>query len=314
MASTGLAALAAGLGIRPALAAIDRLNIVVPASAGGGWDLTGRTVAKVLAARGTVGPVQVENIVGAGGTLALPQFLPRGDDQLSMMVAGFTMISSAITNQAPNSLAEAVPLARLSGEPHVLVVPANSDFQTLDDLVAALKANPSGVSVTGGAPGGSDHSLLGILALANDIDPMALNWIAYDGGGQAQTAVLGGHVNAAISNWSEFAGQVEAGRLRALALSSDKPIDGIAVQTFVEQGHDVVLFNWRGLFASPETSPEKRAELEATIAEMVATDAWKAELETHRWIDLYLPAAEFQPVLEQEIATITDLMQRLGFA
>lgn len=299
---------------RPAQAALPQLNIVVPATPGGGWDLTGRSIARMLQESGDVNVVQVENIPGAGGAVALPQFLPRGDRPLSAMVTGFTIVSSAIINGSPQNVADATPLARLSGEGHVLVVPADSPIQTLEECVTRLKDDPKSVSVTGGAPAGSDHCTLGLLALANGIDPLDLNWISYDGGGQAQTAVLGGHVVAAMSNWSEFSGQIKAGRLRALAISSDKPLEGIDVPTFVEQGQDVVLFNWRGIFAPTDISDANRTELEAMIGRMAQSEAWKAELARQNWIDLYLPAAEFAPVLEQEIASVGALLKQLGFA
>ncbi|MFB9953269.1 tripartite tricarboxylate transporter substrate binding protein [Rhizobium puerariae] len=315
--ATFVAALAFALVALPTAgttAEIGRLKLIVPASAGGGWDLTGRTIDKVLRSTGQVRSIQVENIPGAGGTVALPQFLAQKGQGDTMMVTGFTIVSAAITNQAPNSIAEATPLARISGEAHVLVVPANSPFKTLNDFVEALKRDPSKVSVTGGTPGGSDHITLGLLAKTAGIDPLQLNWIAYDGGGQAQTALLGNHVQAGISNWSEFEGQVQAGRLRALAISAEAKLPGIDVPTFKEQGHDVVLYNWRGLFAPPGVSDADRQKLESVIATMVKSEEWKKEMQTRKWVDLYMPASEFGPQVKKEVQAITEIMKTLGFS
>jgi putative tricarboxylic transport membrane protein len=314
-AACGAFAGAAGFFIRPAAAqTVPSLRIIVPAAAGGGWDLTGRTLEKVLRQTGAIGSAQVENIAGVGGSVALPQFLRMKGENDLVMVTGFTMVSACIANQSPYSITGTTPIARLTGEAHVLVVPQASPFKTLDDLIVALKANPKAVTVTGGTPGGSDHITLGLIASSVGISPRDLNWIAYDGGGQAQTALLGNHVQAGISNWSEFAGQVESGRLRALGLSSDQRLAGVDVPTFKEQGVDVVLFNWRGVFAPPDIAEESKAKLDKLIADMVASAAWKKEIETRKWVDLYLPASEFTPALVNEVASIKTIMGRLGFA
>jgi putative tricarboxylic transport membrane protein len=306
---------AAGLLSRPAAAqTVPSLHIIVPAAAGGGWDLTGRTMEKVLRQTGGIGSAQVENIAGAGGSVALPQFLRMKGENDLVMVTGFTMVSACIANQSPYSITSTTPIARLTGEAHVLVVPQASPFKTLDEFIAALKADPKKVPVAGGTPGGSDHITLGLIASSAGINPRDLNWIGYDGGGQVQTALLGNHVQAGISNWSEFSGQVVGGRLRPLGLSCDQRLAGVDIPTFKEQGVDVVIFNWRGVFAPPGIAEEGKAKLSKLIADMVASDIWKKEVETRKWVDLYLPNNEFTPALTDEVTSIRKIMGRLGFA
>jgi putative tricarboxylic transport membrane protein len=292
---------------------VESLRIIVPAAAGGGWDLTGRTMGKVLRQIGGIGSSQVENIAGAGGSVALPQFLRMEGEHDIVMVTGFTMISACIANKSPYSITETTPIARLTGEAHVLVVPWSSPIKTLEDFIAALKANPKALSVTGGTPGGSDHITLGMIASLAGVNPRDLNWVAYNGGGQAQTALMGNHVHAGISSWSEFAGQIEGGRLRALGVSSEKKIAGTSVPSFKEQGVDVVLLNWRGVFAPPKATDEEKARLAKLVADMVASTAWRSEVDTRKWLDLYLPAGEFTSVLSQEVASIKSIMGGLGF-
>lgn len=301
-------------GLTRATAAPGPLKIIVPAAPGGGWDGTGRAMEKVLRETRAVASVQVENMPGAGGTVALPRFLAMKTQPHVMMVTGLTIVTSAIANKTTNAITEATPIARLTGEAHVLAVPAASPFKTLADFVAAFKKDPQSVSVTGGTPGGTDHLTLGLLADALSIEPAKMNWVAYDSGGQAQTAILGSHVQAGISNWSEFQAQIEAGRMRALAVSAEERIPGVPVPTFKEQGHSVVLFNWRGVFAPPGISEAALKEHEALIAAMVASSEWKSEAKNRSWVDLYLPADKFKPVLADEVARIRSVMQKLGFA
>jgi putative tricarboxylic transport membrane protein len=312
--STALCALGAFVSPQVAWAQGAALKIIVPATPGGGWDGTGRAMEKVLRQTKAATSVQVENMPGAGGTVALPRFLAMKGEPNTLLVTGLTIVTSAIANKTPNSITETTPIARLTGEAHVLVVPADSPFKTLADFVAAFKADPQSVSVTGGTPGGTDHLTLGMLADTLGIEPGKMNWVAYDGGGQAQTAILGNHVKAGISNWSEFSAQIEAGRMRPLAISADVRIPGVDVPTFKEQGHDVVLFNWRGVFAPPGLSAEDRGNLESLIAGMVKSEEWQTEAKNRKWLDLYLPADEFKPVLEEDVKRIKTVMQKLGFA
>jgi putative tricarboxylic transport membrane protein len=313
---TGSAGLATAtlIGFPQASAASGPLKIIVPAAPGGGWDGTGRAIDKVLRETKAATSVQVENLPGAGGTVALPRFLAMKGQTGVIMVTGLTIVTAAISNKTPNSIANAVPIARLTGEAHVLAVPADSPFKTLADFVAAFKKDPRALAVTGGTPGGSDHLTLGILADSLGIEPARMNWVAYDSGGQAQTAILGGHVQAGISNWSEFQAQIEAGKMRALAVSADERIPGVAVPTFKEQGHDVVLFNWRGVFAPPGIAEAALKEHKDMIAAMVASAEWKEESKKRSWVDLYMPGDKFKPVLDEEVARIGALMKKLGFA
>ena len=144
------------------------------------------------------------------------------------------------------------------------------------------------------------------------VDVSSLSYVASGGGGPAAEAVLGGTVRAGISNWSEFAPYVEAGRMRALALSGDARYPGIDVPTLRESGIEVVLYNWNGVFAPPGISDEQRSRLEAMIDAMVRSPAWEQEVARLRWRPLYLPRREFDAFLRTEMRSTERILGQLG--
>ncbi|MFY7962455.1 MAG: Bug family tripartite tricarboxylate transporter substrate binding protein [Elsteraceae bacterium] len=295
--------------------AIDQLQLFVPAAPGGGWDQTARTVELVLKAEKLVGTVQITNVPGAGGAVGLPQFINswRGRPN-AMMVAGMVMVGSLIANKSPVKVSQTVPVARLTGEFLVLVVPESSPIKNAQDFAAALKADPSKVSVAGGSAGGSDHILLGMIGKAVGVPASKLSYVAYAGGGPAQAALLGAHVAAGISGYGEFAEQIKAGKLRAIAISADKRQPGIDVPTLKEQGVDVELFNWRGLFAPPGTSKEKRDELVKYVEAMVKSAKWVEEATKRDWTTILLTGDAYAKFLDEETARIEGILKDLGLA
>jgi hypothetical protein len=166
-------------------------------------------------------------------------------------------------NKPPVDLTMVTPIARLTTEYEVVVVPSNSPHKTIGDLVKAFKAEPGKVSWGGGSAGGTDHILVGLIAKAVGADPSKINYVPFKGGGEAITSIIGGHVAAGVSGLGEFAEQIKAGRMRALAVSSPKALDGIA--SLKEQGIDVELGNWRGVFAAPGITPAQRDTLIAAV-------------------------------------------------
>jgi putative tricarboxylic transport membrane protein len=295
--------------------AIDLLKLFVPAAPGGGWDQTARTIEQVLRATGAVKGVQITNVGGAGGAVGLPQFLNqwkgRGD---ALMVAGMVMVGAIIANKSPVKLAQATPIARLTGEYLALVVPAQSSFQSAKDFAAALKADPSKVPVAGGSAGGSDHILLGMIAKAIGVAPTKVSYVAFAGGGPATAALVGNQVAAGISGYAEFAEQVKAGKLRLLAVSSDKRLEGIAAPTLKEEGIDVELANWRGVFAPPGVNDAQRKAMIALMEKMAATPQWAEACKTRDWAQITLLGDDYKTFLEAETARIEGTLKELGLA
>jgi len=256
---------------------------------------------------------QVVNVPGAGGVIGLAQVVnARRGDPNTMMVTGLIMMGSILTNQSPVTLAETTPLARLLGEYEVLVVPAESPHQTLTDFVTAWRADPGSLAIAGGSAGGTDHMLAGLLALAADVDVTQINYLPHSGGGESLAALLGNHVAGGINGYAELASFIETGRLRALGISSEERVPGLAVPTFKEQGVDVSLANWRGVAAPPGISPEERARLVTALDKMHAAEEWKEALRQNNWSDLYLTGTDYEAFLTQEGLRTAAVLQSIG--
>ena len=305
LATTSAAGLLAALGTTASAQAPAALNMFIPAAPGGGWDGTGRTIELAMRTDGIVKEFKFENVGGAGGAVGLPRFLARKGQGDTMMVAGMVMVGALIAANSPVKMADATPLARLTDEYLVIVVPAGSPHKTLADLIAAFKADPGKVSWAGGSAGGSDHILAGMLAKAVGVEPKRVTYVAYAGGGPALAALLGSQVTVGISGYSEFAEQIKAGKLRALAVSAPAKMPGVDTPTMKEQGVDVVLGNWRGVFGAPAISADQQKALMGLIERMIAGPTWKAEVEKKGWNQSFLPGAQFAKF-------IADEQQRIG--
>lgn len=306
-----LAALVTGALSAPAFAA--DYTIMAPAGPGGGWDQTARTMQEAMQAEGISGNVQVTNVPGAGGTIGLAQFATQENgNPNALIVGGYVMVGAILTNMSPVTLEDVTPIARLTGEAVALVVPAASDIQSVDDLVAKLKENPGAVAWAGGSAGGVDHITAGLIAKAVDVDPTQVNYIAYSGGGEALAAILGGQVTVGLSGVSEFASQIEAGELRLLAVSTDTRVPGFDAPTLMEEGVDVAVQNWRMVAAAPGISDEQKAAITADVKAMAESDTWQAALETRGWVDTYLDGDAFAAQLEADKSATEAILKDIG--
>ena len=305
-------AVAQAFGVAPAQAqSVGTLKMLIPANPGGGWDQTGRNLAAAMQSASLVQSVQFENKGGAAGTIGLAQFVnsAKGDPN-AVMIAGMVMVGGIILNKSPVDLSMVTPIARLTSEYEVVVVPAGSPHKTMADLVKAYKANEGAISWGGGSAGGTDHILGGLIARAVGANPSKLNYVAFKGGGEATAAIIGGHVSAGISGLGEFAEHIKGGRMRALAVSSPEREDGIP--TLREQGIDVVLGNWRGIFGAPGISAAQRDALVDLVKKATETPAWKETLAKLGWTPWFLGGDAYKAFLDEDIRRIGAIIESLG--
>jgi putative tricarboxylic transport membrane protein len=298
----------------------ETIQIMAPAAPGGGWDTTARELQQVLQGGIVSQSVEVFNVEGAGGTIGLAQLVNdnKGDPH-TLMVMGMVMIGAIATNQSPVTLDNVTPIARLTAEFEVVVVPKDSKYQTLQDLIADFTADPGAISWAGGSAGGTDQILVGLIATALGVDPTAINYVPYSGGGEALAAILGGQVSAGVSGLGEWQDQIASGELRALAISgatagTATPVAGAAapIPTLKDQGVDVELANWRGIVAPPELSPEQRDCVAAVIQQAHDSRAWQDVLAKYGWQDYFLAGDEFAQFLPAERDRITGILRDLG--
>lgn len=313
LAAGWLVAAGAALSAPASMAQDLELTITAPAGAGGGWDAAARSLQQVMMETGNARSVQVINVPGAGGTVGLAQFVQGAKGSPNqLLVGGITLVGAILTNKAPYDLTAVTPLARLTGDPLVIVVPKASPYQTMADLMEGIKGDVEHTIWAGGSAGGADHMLSALVTQAAGQDPAKVNYVAYSGGGEALAAMLGGQVTAGVSGYGEWQGQIESGDLRALAISYPEPIEGIAAQPLKAQGIDIELVNWRGIFAGPGISDADKAALEAAIAKTVESPEWQDLLKARGWSNYYAPSDEFAAFLTAETERVRAILTSIG--
>lgn len=302
----------AGSGDKP----VTGLRIMVPNTPGSGYDVTARTVAQVMQDSKVASGAQVYNLPGAGGTVGLQRLVnEKGNGKLAMQM-GLGVVGSSYTSKSAATLTDTTPLAKLIEEAGAIVVSKDSPYKTIDDLVTAWKKDPKKVAVGGGSsPGGPDHLLPMQLAQAVGIEPKKVNYVSYDGGGELLPAILGNKIAFGASGFGEFLDQIEAGQVRVLAVTSEKPIDAVKdAPTLKDSGIDLVFTNWRGIVAPPGITDAQEKTWIDSLTAMHDSEQWKAELTKRGWTDAFVTGDEFGTYLKEQDKSVADLLTELGLA
>jgi putative tricarboxylic transport membrane protein len=302
----------AGGATRAAWAAAN-LKMMIPANPGGGWDSTGRALGRALQDAGQAASVTYENKGGAAGALGLAQFVnaSKGDPN-ALMVMGAVMIGGLITTKSPLSLASATPLARLTSEYNVFVLPENSGFKTMKDVVEQLKKDPGSIKWGGGSRGSTEHIAAAMIAQEAGVDPAKINYVPFRGGGEATAAILGGNVTVGGSGYSEFQQYIEAGKMKAIGVTAPERLKGINVPTLKEQGIAVDIGNWRGVYGAPGISAEQRKALVEMIVKATQHKSWTEALDKNGWTPALLTGDAFAQFVERDTAALRQTMVRAG--
>jgi len=292
---------------------ITGLNILVGTAPGGGFDQTARTAAKVMEDAKLARNVEVQNLPGAGNTIALQRLVNEKGNGKVMQQMGLGLVGGVYTNKSKATIDQTTPVARLTEEPEIVVVNKNSPYQSFDQLLTAWKADPGKLAVGGGsAPGGPDHLAPMLIAQTAGIDPKQVNFVSYDGGGELLTAVLGNQVAFGVTGVGETRDQIEAGEVRALAVTSAEPFQGLDTKTLKEQGVDLEFTNWRGWVAPPELGEEDKQALIDLATKMHDTQEWKDALTTNGWTDAFMVGDEYAAFLKSENQRVGDVLGELG--
>ena len=293
----------------------ETVEFMVPSGAGGGWDTTARSMQAVLESEDLIGEsVEVFNVEGGGGATGLAQLQQDEGDPHAWMMTGLVMIGALQQAGSEVTLENSTPIATLTAEAEAFVVPADSEFQTIDDVVEAYQSDPESVDFGGGSAGGSDQLVIAELLNAAGADAGAMTYVGYPGGGEAIAGILSGDVAVGVSGVSEFEEQIAAGEMRLLAISTAEPQDvaGAPAPTLTDSGYDVDFSNWRALVAAPGLSDDQVAQITETVDELHGTEAWKTALEENGWLDFYQTGQEAQDFFDSETQRVADLYADLG--
>ena len=309
-----LAALAAAGALPHTAWANANLKMMIPANPGGGWDTTGRALGNALREAGVAASVTFENKGGAAGAIGLAQFFnaSKGDPNALMMM-GQVMLGGIITGKPPVSITQVTPIARLTTEYNVFVLPASSPLNTMKDVIEQLKKDPGSVKWGGGSRGSTEHIAASQIAQAVGVPAAKINYVPFRGGGEAVAAILGGNVTVGGSGYSEFQQYIESGKMKAIAITSGQRVKGLEkIPTLKEQGIDVEIGNWRGVYGAAGITPEQRAALTEMIVKATKSKAWQEALVKNNWTPALLTGKEFDAFVDKDFSTLRATMVRAG--
>jgi len=291
----------------------QRLRVLVPNSPGGGFDVTARTAVKIAETTGVTDAVEVFNLSGGGGVLALSRLMHESGNPDLVMMMGLGVIGATVTGKSSAAVVDATPIARLIEEQEGIMVRADSAYTTIGDLMTAWRADPGEFVVGGGsANGGPDHLMALRLAEAVGIDAARINYKSYDGGGKLLPPVLAGDVDFAASGVREYTQQVNQGQLRVLAVSGSTRVPNLDAPTLTESGIDVVFANWRGIIAPPHISIADKDALIDTFIALDQTPEWQSELTRNGWTDALLTGDEFGAFLAEQDQSVAATLHEHG--
>ena len=306
-------AMAATGGLPLSALAATNVKMMIPANPGGGWDGTGRALGKALMDAKVADSVTYENKGGAAGALGLAQFVngSKGDPN-ALMIMGAVMLGGIITGKPPVSLSSATPLVRLSSEYNVFVLPANSPFKTMKEVIEQLKKDPGSVKWGGGSRGSTEHIAAAMLAREAGVDPARINYVAFRGGGEATAAILGGNVTIGGSGYSEFSEYIAAGKMKAIAVTSGARLKDINIPTLKEQGYNVEIGNWRGVYGAPGITAAQRKALTDMLLKALKSKSWADDLVKNNWTPAVMSGKEFEDFVDNDFASLRATMVKSG--
>ncbi|MEL6618353.1 MAG: tripartite tricarboxylate transporter substrate-binding protein [Pseudomonadota bacterium] len=298
----------------PAMAA----ECIAPANPGGGWDFTCRQIGKTMYDIGAIDqPVQVTNMAGGGGGLAFGHVVnERGDDADLIVAASQATATRLAQNAYAGMTADMVRfVGAIGADPGVIVVAKDSPFQSLNDMVDAIKADPGSVAFAGGsAPGGFDHLKVLQVLKANGFDDIrAVKYIGVDGGADAITQTVGGFTQGMTGDMSEVVGFIKSGEVRVLAVLTEERVPGFEdIPTAVEQGTDVVAVNWRGLYVPKGISDDDFNAWADKLQKVADSDDWKAAMAANGLAPFTKVGNDFQSWVDGVIASTEELSREIG--
>lgn len=295
---------------------IDKIHFIIPGGAGGGWDGTARGTGEALTESGLVGQASYENMSGGGGGKAIGYLIKNADsNQNTLMVNSTPIVIRSLTGVFPQNFRDLTMVAGTIGDYAAFVVAKNSPYQNFNELSEAYAQNPRSVTVGGGStPGSMDHFVPAMAFEAAGHEPTGVNYVAYDAGGQAMAALLSGEIQLLSTGFSEAIGMAQSGDVRILAVTAPERVPAFdTAPTLVEQGIDVTFVNWRGFFAPPGLSDEKRNEYIAVLEQMYNTPEWEAVRSRNGWVNIFNAGDDFVAYLEEQEKIIGALLNKLGF-
>ncbi|PSJ47214.1 C4-dicarboxylate ABC transporter substrate-binding protein [Zobellella taiwanensis] len=302
-----------------ALEAPKRVECIAPAGPGGGLDFICRSIGKALNDQGVVsGNIQVTNMPGGGHGVGFAHTVSKRKGDAGVFVATSTGTVTRLAQNAYPGLDSSMVnwAAAMGAEPGVIAVRKDSPYQSLNEVLDALKQDPGSVTFAGASPLGGDDNLRVLLtAKRAGVDKIKeLRYLSFNNGGDALVQVVGGHTDVFTGDLSESLGFFESGDLRILAVLADERLEGklASVPTAKEQGVDVTWLNFRGVYVAPGISDEQYNWWQQTFSNLYETPEWKQIMQQNGLIPFHKTGAEFTDYINEQIGEVRQISQELG--
>jgi putative tricarboxylic transport membrane protein len=303
---------ASATAVEPVLKVADKLRLLIPANAGGGWDTTGRMIGASLKASGAVDDVEYENVGGKGGVVGLQRYVERySRDPNTLLVGGMVMLGSVALNKPAADMSRVLPIAKLTSEYTVAVVQSDSAFKTAADLSKALREDASSVAIYGGSLGGVDHLFAGLLIRTAGGDPKRMNYSSFSSGKDDVAGVLAsGKAKVVLTGYADVRELIKSDRYRVLGISSKNAQYG--VKSFREQAIQAEMTNWRGLFTGGEVSQSRVVELTQAVRGATSHPSWSSEVRQNNLLSTLVTGSNFSSVVENDVIISRVMVHLLG--
>ncbi len=288
------------------------LEFVVHTSAGGGTDIFARVVAEIIAREKLLNqPINVLNRAGGGGAIAYTYTKSkRGDPHTVAVVASLAMITQTLRPELDLGMEHYTPIAFLAQDPQAVMVPADSPYKTIKDLIEAGKKNPESIVASVTSPGGSGRLLVWLLEKETGA---RFKSVSFKSGGDAIIQVMGGHTQFTTENISEGYGAVEGRKLRVLAVTSATRLAIVPDSpTLKESGINLHVGTGRGFAMPAGVSKEAAATMEATLEKVYKTPQWKEHAAKNFYENIWMGSAEYARHLAERRAQHGEFLKAVG--
>lgn len=307
-------ALVAGQGIAQQAYPTKAVQLVPAGDPGGGLDIHARAIEQALTVEKLIDkPFTIANKGGGGGNIATSYMVGQKGSGYSIAINSNRVLLNPLMGTTEYGLKDMTPIIRLTAEFIVWAVRADSKYKSALEVLADLKKDPASVVFGVGTVPSNDQFNILLPAKQRGVDYGKIKIVAFRAGGDAMAQLLGGHVPILSSSMSELVAQVDAGKIRILAVSSPAKLDRLpGAPTWKDLGMDIAIFHWRGLFGPPEMPKAAYDYWNKKFADMVKTKTWKELMDKYELFDAFLPGDEFRKQLEKDEATYTELLGTLG--
>jgi putative tricarboxylic transport membrane protein len=294
------------------------VEIVVYSAPGGSNDKTARSIERIIATNKLIpSTVTVVNKTGGGGNIQLSYISQHEKDPHYLMIQTPTLLGNHITGKSQKTYTDYTPIASMVNDYVVYAVNADSNIKTGKDLMAALKKDPKSISIGFSTTLGShNHVAAGLLMKKIGGDPKALKVVPFKGAADAITQLLGGHIDMVTTAAGNVSAHVESGKLRVIAIASNKRMGGMFAQvpTWKEQGVDLVWSNWRVIFGPKGLTQEQIKTWQNVLTKVHQSPEWKKDLELNYWGDDFAIGDQLNKDLASDYEVMRAALTELGMA